>query len=97
MNRLLILGLIGLAVLCVICPSCRGPAIEDATRSAALQCAEDVGLDPGLISVSGLDVTLAGSLTTEALYHHLMTCIAANAGKREIDNQLAVLVAGALR
>ena len=96
MNRLLLLGLIALAVLCVICPSCRAPAIQDAVHGAALACAEEVGLDRGLISVSGRDVTLAGSVGSEALSHHMASCVAAFPGTRSVDNQLAVLVAGAL-
>jgi OOP family OmpA-OmpF porin len=96
MNRLMILGVIGLAVLCVLCPFCRAPVIEDHVRGAAVACAEGVGLDPGLVSVSGRDVTLAGSLSSEALSHHLTSCIAAFPGTRSINNQLEVLVAGAL-
>jgi OOP family OmpA-OmpF porin len=96
MNRMLILGVIGLVLLCVLCPSCRAPAIEEEVRGAALACAEEVGLDPGLVSVSGRDVTLNGSLSSEALSHHLTSCIAAFPGTRSIDNQLQVLVAGAL-
>jgi OOP family OmpA-OmpF porin len=96
MNRLMILGVIGLAVLCVLCPFCRAPVIEDHVRGAAVACAEGVGLDPGLVSVSGRDVTLAGSISSEALSHHLTSCIAAFPGTRSINNQLEVLVAGAL-
>jgi OOP family OmpA-OmpF porin len=96
MNRLLILGVIGLVLLCVLCPSCRAPAIEEHVRGAAVACAEEVGLDPGLVAVSGRDVTLAGSLSSEALSHHLTSCIAAFPGTRLINNQLEVLIAGAL-
>jgi hypothetical protein len=52
MNRLVILGVIGLALLCVLCPSCRAPAIEEEVWNAALACAEEVGFGPGLISIS---------------------------------------------
>jgi OOP family OmpA-OmpF porin len=96
MSRLLILGVIGLVLLCVLCPSCRAPAIENSVRDAALACAEEVGLDVGMISVSGRDVTLSGSLSSEALSHHLTSCVAAFPGTRSINNQLEVLVAGAL-
>jgi OOP family OmpA-OmpF porin len=96
MNRLMILGVTGLVLLCVLCPFCRAPVIEDHVRGAAVACAEEVGLDPGLVSVSGRDVTLAGSLSSEALSHHLTSCIAAFPGTRSINNQLEVLVAGAL-
>jgi OOP family OmpA-OmpF porin len=96
MNRLTILGVIGLALLCVLCPLFRAPAIEDNIRAAAEACAGDVGLEPGLISVSGRDVTLIGSIASEALSHHLMSCIVAFPGTRSINNQLQVLVSGAL-
>jgi OOP family OmpA-OmpF porin len=96
MNRLLILGVIGLVLLCVLCPSCRAPAIEEDVRGAALACAEEVGLEPAVISVSGRDVALAGSVASEGLSHHLMSCIAAFPGTRSINNQLAFMVAGAL-
>ncbi len=96
MNRLTILGVIGLVLLCVLCTFCRAPAIEEDVRAAALACAEEVGLDPGLVAVSGRDVTLTGTLASEALSHHLTNCIAAFPGTRLINNQLVVLVAGAL-
>jgi OOP family OmpA-OmpF porin len=63
---------------------------------AALACADEVGLDAGLISVSGRDITLSGSVASEALSNHLASCIAAFPGTRVVDNQLAVLVSGAL-
>jgi OOP family OmpA-OmpF porin len=96
MNRLLILGVIGLVLLCVLCPSCRAPAIEENVRGAALACAEEVGLEPAMISVSGRDVVLAGSVASEALSHHLTSCIAAFPGTRSTNNQLAIMVAGVL-
>jgi OOP family OmpA-OmpF porin len=96
MNRLFLSGLIGLGLLCVLCAFFRAPEIEGEVREAAHACAEEVGLDPGLISVSGRDITLSGSLDTEALSHHMASCIAAFPGTRSVDNQLAVLVAGAL-
>jgi OOP family OmpA-OmpF porin len=96
MKVVLTLGLIGLALLCVLCPLLRAPAIEQAVTGAAMACVEEVGLDPGLISVSGRDVALTGSVASEALSHHLSTCIAAFPGTRAIDNQLSVMVAGAL-
>ncbi len=62
MKALLASGLFALALLCVLCPSCRAPAIEEEVRGSSLTCAEQAGLDPGLISVSGRDVTLSGSV-----------------------------------
>ena len=96
MNRLLIIGVIGLVLLCVLCPSCRAPAIEEIVRDAALACANDTGLDSELISVSGRDVTLAGAVPSQALQTNLTNCIAAFPGTRTIVDELEVLVAGAL-
>jgi len=96
MKSLMTLGLIFLALLCVLCPSCQAPDIEGNVRSAALACVDEVGLEPAMISVSGRDVTLAGSVASEALSHHLVSCIAAFRGTRVIDNQLNIMVAGAL-
>ena len=88
MNRLMISGVIGLALLCVLCPWCRAPAIEEQVRGAAVDCAEKVGLDPTVATVSGRDVTLAGAVSSEAFSHHLTSCIAAYPGTRSINNQL---------
>ena len=87
MNRLTILGVIGLALLCVLCAFFRAPAIEGEVREAALACAEDVGLDPGVIGVSGRDVILSGYVTSKEISHHLMSCIAAFPGTRSVDNE----------
>ena len=96
MHRTTIIGVIGLALVCVLCPWHRAPEIEAQVRAAALECADDVGADHALISVSGRDVTLAGPITSEALSHHLTSCIAAYPGIRTIDNRLEVLRRGAL-
>ncbi len=96
MNRLTIIGIIGLAIVCLLCPWCRAPEIEGMVNSAALACADEVAADHGLVSVSGRDVTLAGQITSEELSHHLMSCIAAYPGTRSIDNRLEYLRTGAL-
>jgi OOP family OmpA-OmpF porin len=96
MKALLASGLFALALLCVLCPSCRAPAIEEEVRGASITCAEQAGLDPGLISVSGRDVTLSGLVESEALSLQLMNCIAALPSTRIVNNQLSVLAAGAL-
>ena len=96
MKGLLIVGVIGLAILCLLCPSCRAPAIEEDVRGAALTCADEFGLEPALISVSGRDVTLEGFVASEAAANQLMSCIAAFPGTRVVNSQLTVMVAGAL-
>jgi len=96
MNRLTIIGVAGLVLLCLLCLFCRAPAIEEDVRNAALACAEQVGLPPEMVAVSGRDVLLSGGVASEAMSHHLVSCIAAFPGTRSIDNQLEVLIAGAL-
>jgi OOP family OmpA-OmpF porin len=96
MKGLLLLGVIGLVILCLLCPSCRAPAIEQGVRDAALACSAEVGIDPGVISVSGRDVTLAGWIPSEALHAHLLSCVAAFPGTRAIDDQLQIQTHGAL-
>jgi OOP family OmpA-OmpF porin len=96
MKGLLLLGLIGLVILCLLCPSCRAPAIEQDVRNAALVCSAEMGLDPGIISVSGRDVALSGWVPSEDLHAHLLSCIAAFPGTRAVDDQLQVQTPGAL-
>jgi outer membrane protein OmpA-like peptidoglycan-associated protein len=96
MKGLLLLGVIGLVILCLLCPSCRAPAIEQGVRDAALACSAEVGLDPGILSVSGRDVTLTGWVSSEEMHAHLLSCVAAFPGTRTIDDQLQVQVSGAL-
>ena len=96
MKGLMIMGVIGLALLCVLCPYCRAPAIEEDVRGAALACAEEVGLEPGIISVSGRDVTLDGTLDSQELHAHLRSCIAAYPGTRTVIDLLEVMAVGAL-
>lgn len=96
MKGLLLLGVIGLVVLCLLCPSCRAPAIEQDVRNAALACSAEVGLDPTIVAVSGRDVSLTGWVPSEELHAHLLSCITAFPGTRTIDDQLQVQVSGAL-
>jgi OOP family OmpA-OmpF porin len=96
MKGLMTLGVIGLALLCVLCPFCRAPAIEDDVRAAALACAEEVGLDPGIVTVSGRDVTLDGTVPTQELHAHLASCISAYPGTRTIVDLTEVMADGAL-
>jgi OOP family OmpA-OmpF porin len=96
MKGLLILGVVGLALLLLVCPSCRAPAIEAEVEAAAVACAEEVGLDSVGISVSGRDVTLTGAVPSQELHAHLMSCVAAFAGTRTIVDRTEVLQEGAL-
>lgn len=96
MKGLMWLGVLGLVLLCLLCPWCRAPAIEDDVRSAATSCAVEAGLDPAMISVSGRDVTLSGTVASDAVAQSLTNCIDEFEGTRKINNELTVLVPGAL-
>ena len=96
MKGLLILGVVGLALLLLVCPSCRAPAIEAEVGAAAAACVEEVGLDPGVVSVSGRDVTLSGAVPSQELHAHLVSCVAAFPGTRTLIDRTKVLQSGAL-
>lgn len=96
MKGLVLLGVIGLVVLCLLCPSCRAPAIEADVRNAAAVCTQEVGLEPSIVSVSGRDVSLVGYVQSEELHTQLVRCIEAIPGTRTIDDQLVVQTPGAL-
>lgn len=91
MNRMLLLGLLGLAILCVLCPYCRAPAIEGDLQGKALVCVNDAGLDTELLSISGRDVTLAGTVASQTLADQVEACIAAIPGIRVVLNNFEIM------
>jgi OOP family OmpA-OmpF porin len=96
MNRLLFLGLVGLALLCVLCLYCRAPAIEEDLRGQALACVDDSGLDGDLLTVSGRDATLTGSVASPVIGDAVEACIAAIPGIRVVNNRLEISGVGVL-
>jgi OOP family OmpA-OmpF porin len=96
MNRLLFLGLAGLALLCVLCLYCRAPAIEEDLRARAEACLIDAGLDVGVLTVSGRDATLTGSVASPVIGDGVEACIAAIPGIRVVNNRLEITVRGVL-
>lgn len=96
MNRLLFLGLVGLALLCVLCLYCRAPAIEEDLRGRAEACLIDAGLDVGLLTLSGRDATLAGSVASPVIGDRIEACIAAIPGIRVVNNRLEISGIGVL-
>lgn len=85
---MLLLGLIGLALLCLLCPYCRAPAIEEDLQRKALVCVNDAGLDAEVLSISGRDISLSGIGASRAVNADVEACIAAIPGIRVVDNQL---------
>lgn len=90
MNRLLFLGMLGLALLCVVCLYCGAPAIEEDLRGRALACLAEAGLDGELLTVSGRDATLTGSVGSPVLGDDLEACIEAIPGIRVVTNRLEI-------
>jgi hypothetical protein len=90
MNRLLFLGLLGLALVCVFCLYCRAPAIEEDLRGKALACLDDAGLNSELLTVSGRDATLSGSVASPVLGDGVEACISAIPGIRVVTNRLEI-------
>ncbi len=90
MNRLLFLGLVGLALVCVLCLYGRAPAIEEDLRGEALACLDGTGLNRELLAFSGRDATLTGSVASPVLGDGVEACIAAIPGIRVVTNRLEI-------
>jgi len=91
MNRYLFFGLLALVILCVLCLWWRAPAIEDDLRGQALLCVENAGVDAGVLTVSGRDVTLQGAVASLGVGDAVEACIAAIPGIRVINNNLQIV------
>ena len=90
MNRLLLLGLIGLALLCVLCPYCRVPAIEEDLHGKALPGIDEADLGAKIVSISGRDITLSGAVPSQAVADGIEAGITEIAGVRVVHNQLEI-------
>jgi outer membrane protein OmpA-like peptidoglycan-associated protein len=54
---------------------------------------EDVGVDSGVLAVSGRDVTLEGAVASQAVGDSVEACIAAIRGIRVVNNNLQIVAA----
>jgi len=90
MSRIVFLGLIALVLLCVLCPYCRAPAIQQDiwTRTSADLMA--AGFDDSVVSVSGRDVTLTGTVPSEEVRDRIGDLAASVWGVRTVDNRLQI-------
>ncbi len=93
---LLFAGLIGLVLLCLLCPWCRAPAIEDDVRQASLACAAESELAAEQVAVSGRDVTLSGGIGSEQARDQVVACIERFAGTRVVDDRMTMMQTGVL-
>lgn len=99
MKATLWLALLGLLILCVLCPYCRAPAIEEDLRSQAEASLTSIGLDPSLMEISGCVVTLSGSVYSQELKDQARQLVEAIPGICGVSDALTVLtwVPGSLR
>lgn len=96
MSRIVLLGLIALALLCVLCAFCRAPAIQGDiwTRTGAELTA--AGFD-GELSVSGRDVTLIGTVPSDEVRTRLGETATSVRGVRTVDSRLQVAAVPVVR
>jgi len=93
MSRIVFLGLIALVLLCVLCPYCRAPAIQQDIWTRTSSDLMAAGFDDSVVSVSGRDVTLTGTVPSEEVRDRIGDLAASVWGVRTVDNQLQVLAA----
>ena len=92
----LIAGILGLVLICLLCPWCRAPAIENDVRQTALACATESGLEPEQVIVSGRDITLTGMVGSDQTRASVTACIQNFDGTRIVVDRLTARASGVL-
>lgn len=95
MNRILLLGGLALAILLLLCPQVRGPAIQADIFERTQAALASAGFDGARVTVDGRDVALDGTVGTGNRRDEAGGVVAAVRGVRVVDNRLGVAVAGA--
>ncbi len=90
MSRPILSGLIALALLCILCIKCHSPAIEADLLGGARQALIDQGLDPDLVTISGRDLTLNGTIADDAARASALAALGGVHGVRVVNDQLTV-------
>ena len=90
MSRIVFLGLIALVLLCVLCPWCRAPAIQEDIWNRTGAELMGAGFDDSMVSVSGRDVTLRGTVPSNEVSAQIEELAASVWGVRTVDNQLQI-------
>jgi outer membrane protein OmpA-like peptidoglycan-associated protein len=89
MYRVLVLGGLALAILLVLCPQVRGPAIEADILERTQAAVTSAGFAGARVVVDGRDVTLQGTVASTEQRGEAGQAAAAVRGVRVVDNQLA--------
>ncbi len=90
MGRRTLLGLLALAALVVLCLYCGAPRIQQDIHDRSVAAVEGAGYDASLVSVDGRDVTLTGTVPSEAERERLVNLLSGLEGVRAVDDQLTV-------
>ena len=84
------LGVIGLAVLCLLCLRCHGPGMEADLVAEGQRRLNGGGFASTLLEVDGRDATLVGTVASDADRLEVARLVGKIPGMRRVDNQLAV-------
>ena len=84
------MGLLLLAVLVALCLYCGAPRIQQDINDRSVAAVTDAGYDAAMVSVSGRDVTLTGTVASAEERDRLMEMVAGLRGVRKVDDQLTV-------
>jgi len=90
MERRVLLGLLFLVVLLALCLYWGAPRIQQDIRDRSVATATDAGYDASMVSVSGRDVRLTGTVASEAEKTRLLELIADLRGVYRVDDRLTV-------
>jgi outer membrane protein OmpA-like peptidoglycan-associated protein len=95
MYRVLVLGGLALAILLVLCPQVRGPAIEADILERTQAAMASAGFVGAHVEVDGRDVILDGTVASAVQRDEAGRTAAAVRGVRVVDNRLTTGIAGA--
>jgi OOP family OmpA-OmpF porin len=91
MNRILLLGLLALVLLCALCTFCRAPAIQEDIQERASAELKAAGYDDAMLSVDGRDIILAGTVASEEERSRVGEIAASVYGRANVTNRLQVV------
>ncbi len=94
MHRILLLGGLALAILLLLCPQVRGPAIQADVLERTQAALASAGFGDVRVTVDGRDVTLDGAVGSVDRRDEAGRIAAAVRGVRVVDNQLGTAAAG---
>jgi OOP family OmpA-OmpF porin len=95
MHRVVLLGGLALAILLLLCPQVRGPAIQADILERTQAALASAGLAEARVTADGRDVTLNGAVSSAERRDEARRVAEGVRGVRVVDNQLAVAAAAA--